>query len=158
MEYVPLPPSLPPSHLPPFLSLLSSECLFQINPGLLGFPVGLFLFQVPPKIIWRCSSFQFCSLEWPACFTKQREKSVLRSVVWWDVHTFRFLLIHFSLMLAHELGTIELLFSKNDPFTREARVWATCPLPPAQPQHLVLHKCPCTANSGHLGSREVSVA
>lgn len=101
--------------LPPFLSLLSSECLFQMNPGLLGFPVGLFLFQVPPKIIWRCSSFQFCSLEWPACFTKQREKSVLRSVVWWGVHTFRFLLIHSNLMSAHELGTIELLFSKTTP-------------------------------------------
>lgn len=129
MEYVPLPPSLPP-RLPPFLSLLSSECLFQMNPGLLGFSVGLFLFQVPPKIIWKCSSFQFCSLEWPACFTKQREKSVLRSVVWWDVHIFRFLLIHFSLMAAHELGTIELLSSKTTPLQGKPEFGSLAPCLP----------------------------
>lgn len=33
---------------------------------------------VPPRNIWKHSSFQFCFPEWLACFTKQRKKNVLR--------------------------------------------------------------------------------
>jgi hypothetical protein len=101
-----------------------------MNLDLLLFSVGIFLFQVHPEIIWKCSSFQFCSLEWPACFTKQREKNVLRSVVWWDVHIFKFLLTRFSLMAGHDHWVAIL---KNDSFAKEARVWALYPLPAALP-------------------------